>query len=265
METNKINKLFDTKQGKVLSIYFTAGYPNIDSTAQIILALQRNGVDLIEVGMPYSDPLADGSVIQQTCSMAISNGMSIKLLFEQLASIKEKVDVPLVLMGYLNPILKYGIEIFCEQAKSVGVSGVIIPDIPLDEYEQHYKRIFEQHSLLFVFLITPSTTEERIRKTDKLSSGFIYAVSSSSITGKECRFSELQREYLSRISKLNLHNPILVGFGIHNAETFRDATEFCRGAIIGSAFLKRISVDNDIEKNTEDFLREINENALKLC
>ncbi len=254
METNKINKLFGTKQGKVLSIYFTAGYPKVDSTEQIILALQKNGVDLVEVGMPYSDPLADGSVIQQTSTMAISNGMTIKLLFEQLASIKEKVDIPLVLMGYLNPVLKYGIEKFCEQAKNVGVSGVIIPDIPLDEYEQHYKSIFEQHSLRFVFLITPRTTEERIRQIDKISNGFIYAVSSSSITGKENRFSEPQRQYLSRIGRLNLHNPVLVGFGIHNAETFRDAIEFCRGAIIGSAFLKRIGVDNDIEKNTRDFL-----------
>lgn len=260
MEKSKISEMFRGKKNKILSIYFTAGFPELNSTNRVILALQKSGVDMIEVGIPFSDPLADGSVIQQTSMVALSNGMTINILFNQLASIKDQVQVPLVLMGYLNPILKYGIEKFCSEASKLGISGVIVPDIPLDEYIQNYQNIFESYRLPLIFLITPSTPDNRIRLIDSVSKGFIYAVSSLSTTGKEENYSELHRAYLSRISSLKLSNPILVGFGIHNKQTFNIATQYCNGAIIGSAFLKCIGNGSDIEGNTASFISKIRGN-----
>lgn len=261
MEKSKISEMFRRKKNKILSIYFTAGYPELNSTNRVILALQKSGVDMIEVGIPFSDPLADGRVIQQTSMVALSNGMTINVLFNQLASIKDQVQVPLVLMGYLNPILKYGIEKFCFEASQLGISGVIVPDIPVDEYYiQNYQDVFDSYRLPLIFLITPSTPDTRIRLIDSVSKGFIYAVSSLSTTGKEENYAESHRAYLSRISSLNLSNPILVGFGIHNEQTFNIATQYCHGAIIGSAYLKCIGNGSDIEGNTELFISKIRGN-----
>lgn len=260
MEKSKISEMFRRKKNKILSIYFTAGFPELNSTNRVILALQKSGVDMIEVGIPFSDPLADGRVIQQTSMVALSNGMTLNVLFNQLASIKDQVKVPLVLMGYLNPILKYGIEKFCFEASQLGISGVIVPDIPLDDYIQNYRNIFEFYRLPLIFLITPSTPDIRIRLIDSVSKGFIYAVSSLSTTGKEENYSESHRAYLSRISSLNLRNPILVGFGIHDEQTFNIATQYCHGAIIGSAYLKCIANGSDIERNTELFISKIKGN-----
>ncbi len=220
---NRIKKLFELKKKNILSIYFTAGFPKLNDTKEILRALQENGADLIEIGIPYSDPLADGPVIQQSSMQALQNGMSIKLLFEQLNKFQdapleignEGNEVPFILMGYLNPVLQYGFEKFCEDAKRVGVDGIILPDLPIYEYESQYKRIFEKNDLNFIFLITPETSEERIRKIDALSNGFIYAVSSSSITGTD-KNMDVQESYFQRLEKMQLKNQILIGFGIRD-------------------------------------------------
>ncbi len=254
---NKINQLFENKKKNILSIFFTAGFPTLQSTREIIQSLEKNGADLIEVGIPYSDPLADGPVIQATSSAALANGMNLNILFNQIEEIKPSVKIPLILMGYLNPILQYGIEKFCIRAKECGISGVIIPDLPIDEYNSLYKFDFEECNLKFIFLITPNTSKERIEMIDKLSEGFIYAVSSSSTTGKELGFSHEQKTYLNRLHSMKLRNPILVGFGIHNKETLQSAWEHANGAIIGSAYLKKLSENNDIDKATKEFFEKI--------
>ncbi|HOC37467.1 MAG TPA: tryptophan synthase subunit alpha [Tenuifilaceae bacterium] len=254
---SSLRELLQPGRKKILSIFITAGYPQLDSTNKLILALQDAGADLVEVGIPYSDPLADGPVIQNTSSVALANGMSIAILFEQLQRIGRQVRIPLVLMGYLNPILQYGVEKFCLHASRVGISGLIIPDLPLEEYQASYQRTFQRYSLPFISLVCPSTSDERMRLIDKLSDGFIYAVSTSSTTGKEAVFGSPQAEYLKHLKNLNLSNPILVGFGIHNAETFEFATSFCDGAIIGSAFLKSIASCVDFEDVTSQFIRKV--------
>ncbi|RPH32123.1 MAG: tryptophan synthase subunit alpha [Bacteroidales bacterium] len=254
---NKINQLFENKKKNILSIFFTAGYPKLESTGRIIQSLEKNGADLIEVGIPYSDPLADGPVIQATSSVALANGMNMNILFNQINEIKNSVTIPLILMGYLNPILQYGIEKFCTKAKECGISGVIIPDLPIDEYNSLYKSYFEESNLKFIFLITPNTSIERIQMIDNLSEGFIYAVSSSSTTGKELGFSNDQKEYLNRLNSMKLKNPIVVGFGIHNKETLQSAWEHANGAIIGSAYLKKLSENSDIEKATAEFFEKL--------
>ena len=236
---NKINKLFAEKaqDKKFLSLYFCAGCPTLDSTTDIILTMQRRGVDFIEVGIPFSDPLADGPVIQSAATKALKNGMSLKTLFAQLSEIKEKVSIPLILMGYLNPILHYGIEHFCQSCAEVGVSGMIIPDLPFDDYLNMVKPVADRYDLRVIMLITPETSEERIRFIDEHTDGFIYMVSSAAITGTQKSFDEQKQEYFRRIDQMQLRNPRMIGFGISNAQTLRAAQDNAAGAIIGSKFV----------------------------
>lgn len=238
-----MNRIIDklAKQEKVLSIYFTAGYPNLDDTIKIIEALEQCGVDMVEIGLPFSDPLADGPTIQHSSTIALENGMHTDLLFSQMKDIRKKVSIPLILMGYFNPVLQYGVERFCKKCKEVGIDGLILPDLPLNEYQEHCADIFEKYGLINVFLITPQTSDARIRKIDESSKGFIYMVSSASTTGKTSGFGPEQQEYFTRISSMDLTNPQIVGFGISNAETYAMATEHTKGAIIGSAFIKMLN------------------------
>ena len=237
---NRINqKLKEDK--KLLSIYFTAGYPRIDDTVTVIQNLEKSGVDMIEIGLPFSDPLADGPTIQESSTQALKNGMTSNLLFEQLKDIRQSVSIPLIIMGYFNPMLQYGVEIFCKKCQEVGIDGLIIPDLPVDVYNDQYKTIFEAYGLINVFLITPQTSDERIRYIDSVSSGFIYMVSSASVTGSQSGFGDVQTDYFERITNMNLNNPQIVGFGISNNETFSQATASAKGAIIGSAFIKYLT------------------------
>ena len=232
---------------KLLSIYFTAGYPKLDDTVPIIQELEKAGVDMIEIGLPFSDPLADGPTIQKSSTAALENGMHTELLFEQLKDIRKSVSIPLIVMGYFNPMLQYGVEAFCQRCLEVGIDGIIMPDLPLDVYKEAYEAIYKKYNLINVFLITPQTSEERIRAIDNASDGFIYMVSSASTTGAKDGFGEEQQEYFQRIAKLNLNNPQIVGFGISNASTFQAATAKSKGAIIGSAFIKHLT-ENGVEK-----------------
>ena len=236
---NRINKKLQ-EEGKLLSIYFTAGYPNLNDTIDIILKLQESGVDMIEIGLPFSDPLADGPTIQKSSTQAIKNGMNTDLLFNQLEGIRDKISIPLIIMGYFNPILQFGVEKFCKKCNEVGIDGLIIPDLPIDYYEENYKEIFERHELYNMFLIAPQTSDKRIQKIDSISDGFIYMVSSSSITGSKDSFSSIQLEYFDRIQKMNLKTPRITGFGVGNKETFNAAVSYSKGAIIGSAFIKNL-------------------------
>jgi tryptophan synthase alpha chain len=237
---NRINqKLQENK--KLLSIYFSAGYPNLNDTVQIIQDLEKNGVDMIEIGLPFSDPLADGPTIQESSTQALHNGMTTKLLFEQLANIRETVKIPLIIMGYFNPLLQYGIEEFCEKCAEIGIDGLIIPDLPVGIYAEDYKAIFEKYGLINVFLITPQTSDERIQFIDSVSNGFIYMVSSASVTGSQSGFGSSQESYFKRIADMNLKNPQIIGFGISDKTTFNQATQFAKGAIIGSAFIKNLT------------------------
>jgi tryptophan synthase alpha chain len=226
---------------KLLSIYFSAGYPNLNDTVTIIQDLEKNGVDMIEIGLPFSDPLADGPTIQESSTQALYNGMTTKLLFEQLTGIRQTVKIPLIIMGYFNPMLQYGVEEFCKKCAEIGIDGLIIPDLPVDIYAENYKATFEKYGLINVFLITPQTSEERIRFIDSVSNGFIYMVSSASVTGSQSGFGNTQEDYFKRIATMNLKNPQIVGFGINNRETFTQATQYAKGAIIGSAFIKNLT------------------------
>ena len=237
---NRINqKLKEDK--KIISIYFTAGYPELHNTIEILQRLEKSGVDMVEIGLPFSDPLADGPTIQESSTQALKNGMTTELLFKQLKDIRKSVKIPLIIMGYFNPILQYGVERFCETCKEIGIDGLIIPDLPVDVYNEKYKSIFEKNNLINVFLITPQTSNERIHFIDSISAGFIYMVSSASVTGSQEGFGESQKRYFKRIAKMKLQNPQIVGFGISNRDTFKQATQFAKGAIIGSAFIKFIS------------------------
>ncbi len=239
---NRINqKLREDK--KLLSIYFTAGYPMLNDTATILEKLEESGVDMVEIGLPFSDPLADGPTIQESSTIALKNGMTTIKLFEQLKDIRKKVSIPLVIMGYFNPMMQYGVEAFCQKCEEIGIDGLIIPDLPVAEYDEHYRAIFEKHGLINVFLITPQTGEDRIRFIDSVSNGFIYMVSSASVTGSTSGFGNTQEDYFKRIASMNLKSPQIVGFGINNAETFTQATTTAKGAIIGSAFIKMITKD----------------------
>ena len=253
---SRIQELFKRKQRKVLNVYCTAGYPQLTSTLDVMKALQESGADLIELGMPYSDPLADGPVIQASSAVALANGMTLTKLFEQLKDFRKDIQVPVVLMGYLNPVLQYGFERFCADAVAVGIDGLIIPDIPVYEFETEYRAITEKYGLDFIFLITPETPEQRIRKIDSLSSGFLYAVSSSSITGSDKDFGAVEA-YLQRLEGMGLTNPILVGFGIRDKATFDTASKYTAGAIIGSAYIKALQKSNDIKKETREFLEGV--------
>jgi tryptophan synthase alpha chain len=233
---NRINqKLQENK--KLLSIYFTAGYPKLNDTVSIIQELEKNGVDMIEIGLPFSDPLADGPTIQESSTIAIENGMTTSLLFEQLKDIRKSVQIPLIIMGYFNPMMQFGMEKFCQQCAEVGIDGLIIPDLPLYVYENEYKAIFEKYGLKNVFLITPQTSFERIQQIDAISDSFIYMVSSAAVTGGQSGFGTEQKEYFKRIADLNLKNQQIIGFGIKDNETFTQATQYQKGAIIGSAFI----------------------------
>jgi tryptophan synthase alpha chain len=252
----RIGQLFAKKNKQVLNVYCTAGYPQLNSTLVIMKALQDGGADLIELGMPYSDPLADGPVIQASGSKALENGMTIATLFDQLKDMRGQIWCPVVLMGYMNPVLQYGFERFCTDAAAAGVDGLILPDLPIYEYEAEYGAIIKKVGLDFIFLVTPETTEVRIRKLDSLSSGFLYAVSSSSTTGKDKNIAD-QREYFERLEGMKLKNPVLVGFGIKDKETFTEACRHANGAIIGTAYIKALESGTDAGKTTKAFLTSI--------
>lgn len=254
---NRINTLFREKGKNILSVYFTAGYPELNDTKVIIHELVKNGVDLIEIGMPFSDPVADGPVIQHSSLVALHNGMSVRKLFEQLEDIRQSVDIPLILMGYINPVLQYGVEAFCRKCKEIGIDGLIIPDLPLSVYQEEYKSIFEAYNLHNIFLVTPQTSDERLRMIDEASSGFIYMVSSNSTTGAKSGISEMQKNYFERINTIGLKNPRLIGFGISNAETFKNACQYAQGAIIGSAFVNALGVDMPLNRKIPQFIESI--------
>jgi tryptophan synthase alpha chain len=253
---SRIKQLFQNKSSRILNVYCTAGYPELDSTLEVMKSLQDNGADIIELGMPYSDPLADGPVIQQSGSIALANGMTIEKLFQQLQGFRKDIQVPVVLMGYMNPVLQYGFEKFCQHAAALPVDGLILPDLPEHEFETEYGPIVQRYGLDFIFLVTPETSEERVRKLDSLSTGFLYAVSSSSTTGKDKNMEEVTA-YLQRLKSYQLTNPVLVGFGIKDKPSFEDACRHANGAIIGSAYIKSLEHSADVQRATADFLRGI--------
>ncbi len=252
---NRLEILFQKKKNNILSIFTTAGYPKLNDTLPIVKALQEAGVDFIEIGIPFSDPLADGPVIQESSTVALENGMTLKLLLSQMEAIRKEVTLPILLMGYINPVLQYGIEKFAKKCSEVGVDGIIIPDLPMQEYLDDYKQVFDQYNLKNIFLVTPQTSEERIRFIDAHSNGFIYLVSSSSTTGKKTGIDGAE-EYLSRIQKMNLKSPTIVGFNISNKESFQKATQYASGAIIGSAFVKAVN-NTDVVSASKKFVASI--------
>ncbi|MFV0376731.1 MAG: tryptophan synthase subunit alpha [Mangrovibacterium sp.] len=254
---NRINQLFQDKKENILSVYFTAGYPQLDDTVSIIEKLVANRVDLIEIGMPFSDPVADGPVIQNSSLVALNNGMSIKKLFEQLGGIREKVNIPLILMGYLNPVIQFGVEQFCRKCAEVGIDGLILPDLPLNEYQENYKELFDKYGLHHILLITPQTSEKRLKEIDEASDGFIYMVSSSSTTGVKKSVGDFRIDYFERIQAMQLKNPRLIGFGISNKETFDNACKYAQGAIIGSAFVKALSGTQPLDNKISTFVNQL--------
>ncbi len=254
---NRIDQLFQQKKNHILSVYFTAGHPELNSTVDILTELQASGTDMVEIGMPFSDPLADGPIIQDSSTKALRNGMSIKLLFEQLKNVREKINMPLLLMGYVNPVLQYGVEKFCIKCRETGIDGVILPDLPIDLYQQSFQQYFEANGLRFIFFITPQTSDERIKMIDAISSGFTYMVSSSSTTGVKTTIADKQIAYFERIKKLNLTKPRVIGFGISNHDTFVHACKYANGAIIGSAFVKMLNDNTNWRKGIREFIKTI--------
>jgi tryptophan synthase alpha chain len=254
---NRINKLFDDKTRGVLSVYFTAGYPKLSDTAVICESLERAGADIIEVGMPFSDPIADGPTIQESNKSALDNGISLKLIFDQLADIRKRVQIPIVLMGYINPVLQFGLEAFCSECASVGIDGLILPDLPMQEYLDEYKPTFQKYGLLNIFLITPQTSEQRIWQIDRQSDGFIYVVSSASTTGAKSGISHKQDEYFQRINDMHLKNPMLIGFGISDHDSFQHACRYADGAIIGSAFINVLTHAKNLTEEINTFINDI--------
>lgn len=250
---NKLQQLFATKQKNLLSIYYTAGYPNLGDTLKIAELLEQSGASFLEIGFPYSDPVADGPIIQASSKQALDAGMTLELLFEQLKDLRKSVSIPILLMGYVNVVLQYGVEEFCKKCQEVGVDGCIIPDLPMYEYEEMYQSVFEKYGLSNIFLVTPQTSEERIRKIDGLSNAFIYLVSSSATTGNNLAVSESSNAYFKRIADMNLQNPLMIGFGISNKATFDTASQYASGAIIGSAFVKAIAPD-DLDGSIKNFM-----------
>lgn len=253
---NRLNELFQKKKEPLLSIYFTAGYPNLNSTLDIAEALEKAGADFIEIGFPYSDPLADGPVIQNSSQKALQNGMNLNVLFQQLKDLRNRVSIPVLLMGYINPVLQFGVKNFCAACADAGVDGIIVPDLPMDEYEDLYKDHFINNKLSNIFLVTPHTSDERIRKIDELSNSFIYLLSSSSTTGKNLAVSDAADNYFSRIREMKLKNPTMIGFGISDHQSFNKAAEYTRGAIVGSAFVKFLDTENAME-HIPAFLKSI--------
>ena len=252
---NRLQQLFKQKKKNILSIYFTAGYPNLNCTMQIAEALEKSGADFIEIGFPYSDPVADGPVIQASSKQSLDDGMTLELLFEQLKDLRKTITIPILLMGYFNPVLQYGVENFCKACKAIGVDGCIIPDLPMYEYEEMYLPFFEENGISNIFLVTPQTSEERIQKIDNLSNAFIYLLSSAATTGKNLDVSAEARAYFKRIKDMNLNSPLVIGFGISDKETFDTANEYASGAIIGSAFVKSLA-QGEIEENISVFMKQ---------
>lgn len=255
---NRINQLFSRKQKDILSIYFCAGFPSLEGTANTIKALEKKGVNMIEIGIPFSDPMADGPVIQHAATQALKNGMTLKLLFAQLKDIRREVSIPLVLMGYLNPIMQFGFENFCRTCRETGIDGVIIPDLPFKDYMEDFRLIAEKYDIKVIMLITPETSEERIRLIDEHTDGFIYMVSSAAITGAQKDFNARKQAYFQRIADMNLRNPRMIGFGISNKQTFETASAHAAGAIIGSKFVTLLDDENgDAEKATDKLLEAL--------
>lgn len=250
---NRISKLFDKKKSRILNVYCTAGYPSLNSTLGVMKALQESGADMIELGMPYSDPLADGPVIQASSTKAIQNGMTITQLFSDLKEFRKEIHLPVILMGYMNPALQYGFEKFCAKATETGIDGLILPDLPMYEFETEYGQIISKYGLKFIFLVTPETSDERIRMLDRLSTGFLYAVSSSSTTGNEKSLDQ-QMGYFKKLQDMNLTNPVLIGFGIKDKTTFNAACRYANGAIIGTAYIKALEQDGSVNAVTKKFI-----------
>jgi tryptophan synthase alpha chain len=253
---NRIDKLFKEKNNNILSVYFTAGYPHIDSTVEIIKQLSDSGADMIEIGIPFSDPMADGPVIQKSNQKALKNGMNLKLLFSQLKNIRKDVNVPLILMGYLNPVIQFGMENFCRISEESGIDGVILPDLPPLVFTEEYSDIFNKYNLYNILLVSPQSSPERISLIDSISKGFIYIVSSSSVTGKKGAFSEEQITYFNRVKDMALKNPCMIGFGISDREAFLTAGKYARGGIIGSAFLNSLSQSGSSESIISEFINK---------
>ncbi len=254
---NRIKSCFQQTDRPILNIFFTAGFPRLEDTRRIIRSLDRAGVDMIEIGIPFSDPIADGPTIQHSSKLALDNGMSLKLLFEQLEGLREDTGIPILLMGYLNPVMQFGMDNFLEKCAETGIDGLILPDLPISEYEKNYQQAFQKNGLSNIFLISPTTAENRIRKIDALSEGFIYMVSSSSTTGKTSGLSAKQLAYFERVNAMALENPRLIGFGIKDAESFRQASAYARGAIIGSAFVKMLEGSLDLEGDILGFVKSL--------
>lgn len=254
---NRITELFKNSDHKLLSVFYTAGFPKFDSTMEIARHLQDAGADMIEIGVPFSDPIADGPVIQESNKTALDQGMTLKTILDQVKKIRKEIKIPIVLMGYINPIMQYGMEKFVKDASAAGVDGVILPDLPMDEFQQSYKDLFEKHGMANTFLISPTTSEERMRSIDDATAGFIYAVSSSSTTGAKGDFTVDQETYFKRLGDSQLKNPILVGFGISNAGTFEKASRHTRGAIVGSSFITLLKQSQDLKTDIHSFVKSI--------
>ncbi|MFW5760035.1 MAG: tryptophan synthase subunit alpha [Cyclobacteriaceae bacterium] len=255
--SNRIDKVFQEKKQNLLSVYFTAGFPQLHDTTAIMEYLEEGGADFIEIGVPFSDPMADGPTIQQSNFQSLKNGMTVDLLFKQLADIRQKVSIPIILMGYFNPMLQYGLEKFCAACEKAGVDGLIVPDLPMIDYLEIYKATFDQFGIYNIFLITPQTSPERIRLIDENSHGFIYMVSSTSITGAKNEISDKQVEYFNRVKSYGLRNPLLIGFGISNHQTFSTACQYASGAIIGSAFIKVLRQSNNLKEDVISYIKSV--------
>lgn len=254
---NRLHKLFADSKKPILSVFYTAGFPTLDDTISVAASLEKAGADIIEIGIPFSDPVADGPTIQQSNKVALDNGITLSLILEQVKEIRTNVTMPIILMGYLNPVMQYGIERFAKDAAAAGVDGVILPDMPVPEYEREYRKVFEEHGLLLTFLISPTTSDDRIRKIDGLSNGFIYAVSASSTTGAKKGFADEQIKYFKRLKKMKLRNPFLIGFGISDKSTFKQASEYGAGAIVGSAFVNLLKDSKNIDTDISKFVTDI--------
>lgn len=254
---NRITELFSKKKNNLLNVYYTAGFPKLNDTITIAKALEQGGADLIEIGIPFSDPVADGPTIQASNKVAIDNGMNVPLLLDQVRTIRKDVKIPIILMGYLNPVMQYGIEKFVKDASAAGVDGLILPDMPIYVYDEEFKALFHEHNLCNTFLISPTTSEERIRKIDASTHGFIYAVSSSSITGAKGEFTQEQVSYFERLKSLKLNNPFMIGFGISNNTSFKKAADYSAGAIVGSAFITLLGQAKDLSKEIQEFVKSL--------
>jgi len=257
---NKITQVFKEKKENILSVYFSAGYPNLEDTPVIMKSLQKAGADLIEVGIPFSDPVADGPTIQESNKIALDNGITLKKILKQLKQVKDDIQVPVILMGYLNPIYQYGLDKFCADCDVAGVSGLIIPDLPMKEYIETYKAVFQQYELANIFLITPQTAEDRIRIIDANTEGFIYMVSSSSTTGAKEGLTDEQIAYFMRVQNMKPRSPMLIGFGISDHQSFKQASSYANGAIIGSAFIKVLKASNNLEKDIMEYIQHVKGN-----